>query len=378
MFLKKKLVKFNHYDKFESLSSFAIGLIDLFIPIFLYEKGYPFSFLFEFLFLTSAFSLFLYFFISYLGNYMKYQWIIILSVLSFVLSYFFLYKIELGNSYIFIFIFFYSFYKVSYEMGKNYYAIESLPLTHMGNFIAKITISSIIATLFASFIGSSFLTYYPTYILLIFSSFLFLLSVFFLVQTNYDKKIEKASFLEVFKGKKLKNSIVFFFHECFTVEKMIFPLYLYFYIEKNIELIGLYNFVTSIFSFAFIYFIAKKMDKNKKDYLFLSAFFLACVFLLKVEVESICFLLLLGMVEGIFSSMYEVGMEHDFYYTASHYKKAEYLLYNEFIRLVARCFFFFLLFFLPDIRFMIFILAIGVLFTSFVSFDDGKGGYKED
>ncbi len=373
---KTFLTKFHKYDHFDTWSSFSIGLIDIFIPIFLYQRGFSFEVLLLFFLLSSLFSLLLYLPICYVGNKVNYKWILIFSVIFFFITYYLLYDVLPSNTLIYLFTFFYSLYKSCYEIGKRYYLIVSMPLKDMGYYLAKVTVGTVVATLFASFLGSFFVEKYSIYPLLLFSSILYMVSLLFILSFRVEKSRKKISLKEIFHKNKISNFISIFFYNCLEIEKMIFPLYLYFYILKDIEVIGIFNGIVSIFSFLFILTFSRKMDKDKKDYIFLSAFLLACIFLLKIEMTSLISIYILGSIEGIISSLYQVGMERNLYYTASHYETGNYVVYVESISRLAKCIFFTVLFFLKDIKIFLFILSFFFFFIAFIPFDDGRGGYK--
>ena len=100
-----------------------------------------------------------------------------------------------------------------------------------------------------------------------------------------------------------KNKVIFNILEQF---KVIFlelqPLFLYIYIENSIYYVGIFNIITNIASLIVIYFISKKLNNKHFKYYCLS---LGLVLILKLNIKSGIFLLIIAFLEGIFIKIYE-------------------------------------------------------------------------
>lgn len=95
------------------------------------------------------------------------------------------------------------------------------------------------------------------------------------------------------------------------------------YVKDSYQTVGIINLITNvaIILFSFLY---GKIINGKKNYLFASIILFVIVYFVKVNTTSYI-LILISFLEGIFSKMYEISVNKEFY-TLS--KKIDYENYN--------------------------------------------------
>jgi hypothetical protein len=249
----------------------------------------------------------------------------------------------------------------------------------MANNVSRIVIITQIASIFASYAGAFLLTNYSTVYVLFISTALFISSIIPLMIIKEPKNDEKMTIDNKLILKQIPKSDIFsmIMYEFIYISTFAFPLYLYLYVNTNYEYIGLFNIFTGVSSMIIVYLFSKKMDKDKYDYVVLSAILLSATLLLKLNCTLTIAVLLIGLFEGTFSKIHEVGYTRNIYFLGSHYNKTSYNMLYEIIQNFSRLLLFLLIFaFTRDLKTILYISIIGTFLSSFIVFDDGKGGYK--
>ncbi len=211
------------------------------------------------------------------------------------------------------------------------------------------------------------------YILIIIIS-LYIVSIFPLFKIKEDKKYieKKLSDIEF-----PRRSVFFMIMAQFRmISRYLFPLFIFIYIKGNYEFIGLFNIVMGIASTIFVYFFAKRMDKKKKDYLFLSGILGFLVYILKLNIVDTSIVLFVAFVEGLADKMYEVAFNRNLYALGHHYNGVSYSVVMEGLQNISRVVItLFFVFVLSDLKSVLYISSFMLLVTGAIGFDDGEGGY---
>lgn len=370
---------FKKYDIFTLLSVFARSMIEVFIPIYLYTRGFTLEDIFLYFLLMLLISAIICVPLCYLGKFIKYKWLIFISSFFFGITYYLLFNIEVNIASLFLLSLSYALYRRSYWIGKRYFELIIIPKRNMANNVSKIVIISQIATIFASYTGAVLLNNLTDIYALIVSVSIYIIGILPLMMIREPKNDEKIIIdsKNALKVIPIKNIISSILYEFIYISSFIFPIYLYLYVQENFEYIGIYNAIVGIASITCVYLFSKKMDKDKHDYILLSALLLATTFLLKLNCTVKIMVLIIGLFEGIFSKIHEVGYTRNIYYFGSHYNITSYNTVFEIIQNYSRLAAFALIFLITrDLKIILFLCIIAILLSAFVKFDDGKGGYK--
>lgn len=358
------------------LTGLARGMIEVFIPIYLYKAGFSLNGVFEYFFYMLLISLIISYPLTKLGGKIKNKYLIISSTFFLAIMYHMLLSVTISKFYTITLAFMYATYRRTYWIGRRYYALRSIPTENMGKNVSLITIVTQIGSMSAAYLGALFLNHTSNYVLFIVSIITYFIGTLLIIKVQEPEKRELKDIRYVFKHTPPLNFLYMFLNEILYINSFIFPLYLYLYIKSDFEYIGLFNIFTGISSIIFIYLFSKKMDRDRKDYKFISYTGLGLIFLLKTRVSISFIILLIGLLEGIFSNMQEVAFNRNMYYWGNHFDKLTYNSAYELLQNGARLFLFMILTFITDdLKLLIIISAILIIINGLIPFDDGEGGY---
>lgn len=282
------------YNIFLFLSTFTRGLVEVFSLVILYKKGYSINNLIYFLFLLYTVGIL----VNYLSLKIYYKVTLIISSIIYGLS--FIYLSLMNNSLISLSILacFLATGNYSYHVIRHYLALTMLR-NKKETTLTLVTINYL-GIISASLIGMYLINKLP---FIITSIIIFILSFISIFPILKQPKILISKHNNIDKVIIPKNKVIFNILEQF---KVIFlelqPLFLYIYIENSIYYVGIFNIITNIASLIVIYFISKKLNNKHFKYYCLS---LGLVLILKLNIKSGIFLLIIAFLEGIFIKIYE-------------------------------------------------------------------------
>lgn len=369
---------FDKYNYFTLLSVFAKTMVEVFIPIYLYKIGFELEYVFAYFLILLTVSAIICVPLSYVGNKIKYKWLILTSSFFFALTYLILFNISIEVSSLWLLAIACAMYKRCYWIGSRLYALKVIPKRNMANKVSVVVVVTQIATIFASYIGALLLNNIPNSYLIIIATTLFALSTIPLMMIDEPEKEEMIKISDnVLKQGSKFNHLSMVLYEFKYISTFIFPIYLYLYVHTNFEYVGIFNIFVGLSSVIFIYLFSLKMDKDKYDYILISGLALAATLFLKLNCTITLLVLLIGLFEGIFTKMYDVGYTRNIYFLGSHYNQASYNMIYEVIQNFSRLFLFSIIFlFTRDLTTILYICIAGIVLSSLIKFDDGKGGYK--
>lgn len=342
------------YNIFIMLSTFTKFMIELFIPILMYKAHISFKvilifFLLKFLFITILIPL-----SSCIGK-----------------------KINFKKMEIIIFSFMYASYLIFYWIGRHIYAMSILEDKKTTEFVSSFTICSLIGALPGAYLGALILNKFGFTTLNIIILIISIVSVLPLANIKEKASKEKIKIKSIIRKYPLKNYLFLFLEQFKQISIALFPLFLYLKISKKLEYIGIINIIINISSIIYVYLLAKKMDKNKKDYLSIMCLLLSVIWLFKLNINNSNIMFLIIFIEGIFVFGLETIILRNIYSYGKEYKILSYNLFIEFIKNFSKVLIL-LIYIIFNLKLKI-ILYIGLFMlfiSSFIKFDDGKYGYK--
>ncbi len=372
--------RYKLFNTFIFLSTLTKALIDCFIPIILYKKGISEYYIIFFLLLNYSLAFILTIPLGYLCKKITYKWMLIITSFIVGLSYYILFMKELNIINLLLFTIFHILNSHTYWISRHYYALDVLPKRDLADEVGNIVIFSTLALIPVSYIGALLINNLDKTLMLVIVVLMNIISVIPLFKIKERRKDENNNLLEDVKtiiNDIPKRSLAFMVLAQFRmIGRYIFPLYMFIYIKDNFEYIGIFNTAVGIASMFFVYFFARKMDKEKKDYLILSGLLGCIVYLLKLNITDTGLILLIGLAEGIADKMYEVAFNRNLYALGHHYERRGYATAMEGLQNISRVIIIFLTFiFLENLKTMLYIAALMLVVTGIVGFDDGEGGY---
>ncbi len=362
------------YNIFVFITSFSKLLIELFIPLILYDKGFTVKEIIIFLILKSLFSLLVIPLILFLGRKYLYSKVLLVSSILFTLTYVFLNYVKSFFSLVFL-SFIYGLYLSFYWIPRHIYASSIIEDKKATDNVSLYSIFGILGGLPASYIGAKVMEQFGFNFLIILVTILMFISVFFVTRikdTNLDKSTNLKNVITNFK---IRNFLFLIFDNFRYISVNLFPLYIYLNISKSFRFLGIINIIIGIGSIIYIYIISKVMDKKKKNYLSLSCILLGIIFTLKINVSSKNLFLLVIFFEGIIKSSLDAITLRNMYVYSKEFTLDLYISYVEVINNLSRVIILLMLLSF-SLKGIIIICILGIFITSIIKFDDGKYGYN--
>ena len=363
----------NQYKKFNIfilMTTISKSMIELFIPIILFNKGLNFK---EILF----FYLLKFSFLFIIENIIKLfkinnKTLIYLSSIVSIITYLILYLYKSSFLHLIIISFLYSLYLSSYWIYRHNIAlsiIEDKKATDRSSIFMIITLIGLIPS---SLLGGYVINKFDFIHLIIIVTILTFISLFFIIDIK-NEKVKKRRIKYPFK-----NRLFLFLEQFKFITISLFPLFAYNQISNNYFYIGLLNTLTAVSSIIYIYILAKFMDKNKKDYLNIMCTFLGITWAFKLIFLNKYIFLLITLFEGVFKYALDTIILRNIYSFGKNFNQLNYNVYIENIRNLSRIVIL-IIFLLFNINLNIIIITsiVCLFISSFIKFDDGDAGYSK-
>lgn len=357
------------FSLFVFMSSFARNLIELFIPVILFQFGFSLKEVIFYYLYVNVFSLLLSYPCFCISTKYNNKLLLIIGVASFVLLQILLNYLVYNTLFLMLIAFLYALYRRGYWISRRFYNLKVMKKQDVSSTYSIISIISQLGVVFSSYVGSLFLDYVSVKIVTVFAIVLFLISVIPLNKLKFEHKENGVSinFFETFKKIPKRDIYLFGTYELIAVIKFLFPLYLFMYVKDTYQTVGILNLLANIATIMCAYIYGKIINKEN-NFLRLSILLVIFVYLLKLSVPE-CGLIIVAFLEGIFIKINEISVQKEFYILS---KKFEYQNYNFIYELAQNLFRTIitgiLFFYVSDVKIMIFIVLIAILTGAFVKF----------
>ncbi len=362
------------YNLFIILSSFAYGMAEIYVPIVLYNKDYSLKYIFIYFALKYAITLVNFTFVFKLGRLIKFRWILVISALTLGLNFYLLSIIDGSLWLLLITAIVAAIFTQTYWVSRHYYAIEVLAKQRMAHEVGNIIIFSQIAIIPSAFLGALAIEKFGLIGLTIIISAIVLISLIPIFFINEKKEYRSLSILETFKLIPKSSIGVIILDQFRLAIVTLFPLYIFWYIANTYRYIGELNMAIGIASSLFIYFFSHRMSATKNDYLHLSVFLLGIVFLIKLNTISAKMMMVVAILEGLFSRMQLTSFTKNLYVLGKNYDASSYLMVYEIVTNIASTLIYIvgLLFFSSNLKTFLYLIIFLFMLTIFVNFKDQK------
>ena len=375
----KNMTNLKKYNIFITITTFAKLMIEVFIPLLLYNIGFQLNEILIF-YLVQFFTIFLFNIpATYIGQKITFKKLMIISSILFSLTY--LYINYMTNNIIKLVILsvLNGLYLSTYWIGRHIYGISIIKEKEMTDNVSKYMIFGIIGSLPASYIGAYILEKYGYISLSIIILILSFISLFPLFKIKINQKINKIKIKQIIKKFPKQNYIFLFFDQLKFFTLLLFPLYIYINIKSELKYIALTNVIIGISSILYILYIAKKMDENKKDYLKPMLLAMFIILLIKLNINSSNIILFIIFIEGISKSALDTIILRNTYSYKANYNNISYILFIEQLYSLFRFIITTIYLILEvNLKTILYIGTFSLLINTFIGFKQGKSGYKTD
>lgn len=365
------------YNIFTFVTTFAKLLIEVFIPLILYNMNFTIKEIILFLIIKHALCTIFLPITKLVIKKKSTTFLMIISSILFTLSYIYLNFLTKNLFKLLIFTTLLSMYLTFYWVGRHTYALSIIEDKKATDNTSIYTIFTILGGLFSTYIGSILIEKTSYLFLSIIVLFLMLISIIPLTKIIQKKETNEIKLITIITSFPKRNYIFTFLDQLRFVLVTIFPLYIYLNINKSYKYIGIINIVSSLGSIIYIYILKKLMDKNKRDYLSSSLLYLAITYTLKLLTKNNIIFLIIVFFEGIFRSVVDLITLRNTYAYSKNYTRLNYTIFTEGINNIGRVIIL-TLFYITNISLtkIILICILGILINIFIKYDDGKYGYN--
>lgn len=365
------------YNIFIFITSFAKLLVEIFIPLILYNMSFTIKEIILFLILKYSFCL-LFIPVGYfIGKKYSVSTLMILSSIIFSITYIYLSQINKNLTSLIILSILYSSYLMFYWLGRHTYGLSIIEDKKTTDNVSLYNIFTILGGLFSPFIGSYIIEKTSTLTLSTIVLVLMIISIIPLTKIKKIKLNPNTQIKHIIKSFPKINYIFNTLDQLRYILYTVLPLWIYINIKSKYSYIGILNIITGLGSIIYIYLLSKKMDKNKKDYLSLSLLIMGIIYLLKITITSNLAYLIITLFEGITKSSLDTITLRNTYVYQKNYCITSYIIFTEIINNIARTLFLIIFYiFNVPLKTMLLICILGIFLNVFVKYDDGKYGYS--
>lgn len=365
------------YNIFIFITSFAKLLVEIFIPLILYNMSFTIKEIILFLILKYSFCLFFIPVGYFIGKKYSVSTLMILSSIIFSITYIYLSRINKNLTSLIILSILYSSYLMFYWLGRHTYGLSIIEDKKTTDNVSLYNIFTILGGLFSPFIGSYIIEKTSTLTLSTIVLVLMIISIIPLTKIKKIKLNSNTQIKHIIKSFPKTNYIFNTLDQLRYILYTVLPLWIYINIKSKYSYIGILNIITGLGSIIYIYLLSKKMDKNKKDYLSLSLLIMGIIYLLKITITSNLAYLIITLFEGITKSSLDTITLRNTYVYQKNYCITSYIIFTEIINNIARTLFLIIFYiFNVPLRTMLLICILGIFLNVFVKYDDGKYGYS--
>ncbi len=365
------------YNIFIFITSFAKLLVEIFIPLILYNMSFTIKEIILFLILKYSFCL-LFIPVGYfIGKKYSVSTLMILSSIIFSITYIYLSQINKTLTSLIILSILYSSYLMFYWLGRHTYGLSIIEDKKTTDNVSLYNIFTILGGLFSPFIGSYIIEKTSTLTLSTIVLVLMIISIIPLTKIKKIKLNPNTQIKHIIKSFPKTNYIFNTLDQLRYILYTVLPLWIYINIKSKYSYIGILNIITGLGSIIYIYLLSKKMDKNKKDYLSLSLLIMGIIYFLKITITSNLAYLIITLFEGITKSSLDTITLRNTYVYQKNYCITSYIIFTEIINNIARTLFLIIFYiFNVPLKTMLLICILGIFLNVFVKYDDGKYGYS--
>lgn len=345
------------YNIFIFISTISRNIIHLFSTLILYEHGFSISDIILFYIIYYVIGLIISIISLFMSNIINSKYILIFSSITYVFSFYFLSIMNTNMFSLFLFSFFLAVSNYTYHPIRHLYAlrvlvnIKKVSSILIFNYLAVI-LSSYLAPVIVNKMGMNLIIF-----VLIIISIISIIPLFFL-KVETKKEIIRISFRNI----KFRKILFFVFEQFKVIFLLLQPLYIYLFVNRDIEYIGIINAILGFSAIITIYLFSKT---NNYKYFLINTIF-CIVLLFKININNSNLLLIISLLEGIGIKVFEVVSSKNIY---DYYNSdiVNYLIEVEFIFCLSSVIIFVFFYFINDLKIMLYICIIFIFLCGIIN-----------
>ena len=368
------------YNLFVFLSTFSRQLIELFIPIILYKAWFWIKDIVFYYFCISLFSFILAPIVIKLARKIRYNTILLLWIISFIVLQLIIAHISISIWYLILVAFLFACYRRCYWITRRLYNLKVIHRTNIWISYTFISIINQLACMVATYIGAVLLDFVNIETLTCISILLFVISIYPIskIKTPKQKKSDTKWDL-IWTLKKIDNSDKYIFgsYELLNFVRFLIPLYLFIYVSNTYQIVWILQVFTWLATIIFSYLYGKKINKGNVNYLRLSIWLIVLVYVMKLNATWIL-LAIVSFLEWFISKMNEISVNKEFIKLS---KQFDYENYNyayeqtqNIFRLIVSAIMFL---FMDDLKLMIYFILLVMAVAIILKFNNKQINIKE-
>jgi len=314
-----------------AIRAFAISLIGVFIPIYLYQLGYSFQSIFIFFAFYALYNLIFMIPAAKISCRIGLKHSILVSMPFLIIFFLLLFSIEKFNWSLYFITFFGGVHSAlfwfSFHTDFSRFSEKKKRGSQVG--FSKIVVSVFSAV--APLLGGLILYYFSFKILFIIVAFLLFISTYPLFLSKEVHEPLNISLKDFFKGQKIKNIVAYIGSGMETrIGSVIWPLFIFIFIlQEGYVSLGTLSSVGLFFTIAATFTISKVSDLNLKFFLKVGSLLTAIIWLIKSFVKTPLQLFVIEGFYGISLASLNVPFDAINYNKANRSQRARIILERE-------------------------------------------------
>lgn len=367
------------YNVFITMTTFTKLMIEVFIPLLLFNIGFKLNEILYF-YLIQFITIFLTNIpITKIGQKITFKKLMIISSIIFSLTYFYINYLTHNMIKLIILSILNGLYLSTYWIGRHIYGISIIKEKKATDNVSTYMIFGIIGSLPASYIGAFILEEYGYIVLSITILILSIISIFPLFKIKISERKNKINLKEIITTFPKQNYLFLLFDQLKFLTILLFPLYIYINIKNELKYIAITNIIIGLSSIVYILYLAKKMDKNKKDYLKPMLMIMLITLLIKLNIKSSTLMLIIIFIEGISKTALDTIILRNTYSYKANYDNISYILFIEQLYSLFRIIILIIYLLIGiNLKTILYIGTFSLFINTIIGFKQGKSGYKTD
>jgi len=310
------------------LRAFSLGLVSIFIPLFLLNLGYSLVAVFIFFLCTSIFHVVALIPSAYLSSKIGFKHVIMLSQPFLIVSFVLLYFLEFVFVPLVLISFFLGIYGGLFWLAFHSDFAENSEKGHQGKEVATGSIITSILSAVAPIIGGLVIVYLNFSYLLLVVALIILASVIPLFLTKDKKEPVDFSIRKIFANRNKHHLVGYLGYGFYTRGFTLFWPVILFSILGSYVALGLITTFLLIFSLIATVVFGSFFDKKKKNFIAGSIFVGGVLWIVRLLVSTTIFAFIIDSIHGLVKPSGEVSLDAVSYEVAGE-NAVDYMIYRE-------------------------------------------------